>query len=375
MVGNCHASIPCLTVPPLSSLLFTNFLLMSQSRKRKLAQISEHRGSYSTGAQDAQLRETDPAIFIVAYEADVIRGSPAAAARALEIMIDEPTSGPQEIKAGDSSLGWEGSGNHTDDPGDACVDRCDDQLTVDALPPTITQPSVSTQPGSPSGCSDLPSDAEDTLLTAEEIEDFRREKRRKRIAQNREDRLRALQAREDEVIDPPEDEWGGSDEEPDEPQKSVMRRTATHILSSSNAAQLEMRILANHGADSRFAFLRGRWSRTWALIKAKIKKEAEEAKEKEEREKGLGRLMGYEGSDDEDSQSKSCKSTEGAGQVEQLVGSQAMEMEDSTVRGPAKVSADEDAVKEARRARAREWAKKRRASKAQELEGNNTKLD
>ena len=263
---------------------------------------------------------------------------------------------------------------------------------MDALPPTITQSSVSTQPGSPSGCSDLPSDAEDTLLTAEEIEDFRREKRRKRIAQNREDRLRALQAREDEVIDPPEDEWGGSDEEvclhwerntfadpslskPDEPQKSVMRRTATHILSSSNAAQLEMRILANHGADSRFAFLRGRWSRTWALIKAKIKKEAEEAKEKEEREKGLGRLMGYEGSDDEDSQSKSCKSTEGAGPVEQLVSSQAMEMEDSTVRGPAKVSADEDAVKEARRARAREWAKMRRASKAQELEGNNTKLD
>lgn len=45
------------------------------------------------------------------------------------------------------------------------------------------------------------------------------------------------------------------------------------MLSSPNPAQLEMRILANHGADKRFAFLRGRWSRTWRMIKEKARQE------------------------------------------------------------------------------------------------------
>lgn len=59
-----------------------------------------------------------------------------------------------------------------------------------------------------------------------------------------------------------------------------MHRTATHLLTSPNAAQLEMRILANHGADKRFAFLRGRWSRAWQITKARIKlgMEAEKAR-------------------------------------------------------------------------------------------------
>ncbi len=50
-----------------------------------------------------------------------------------------------------------------------------------------------------------------------------------------------------------------------------MHRTATHLLASPNRAQLELRILANHGADRRFAFLRGRWRRAWALAQAKAR--------------------------------------------------------------------------------------------------------
>lgn len=46
-----------------------------------------------------------------------------------------------------------------------------------------------------------------------------------------------------------------------------MKRTATAITRSPNPQQLEMRILANHGSDPRFAFLRGRWGRAWANIK------------------------------------------------------------------------------------------------------------
>lgn len=47
-----------------------------------------------------------------------------------------------------------------------------------------------------------------------------------------------------------------------------MERTAASIAKSPNPQQLEMRILANHGSDPRFAFLRGRWKQSWALIKS-----------------------------------------------------------------------------------------------------------
>jgi hypothetical protein len=91
--------------------------------------------------------------------------------------------------------------------------------------------------------------------------------------------------------------------QPDETQKELMRRTASHLASSPNPAQLEMRILANHGTDKRFAFLRGRWSRAWKTAKARIRIEQEEEKRKKERAEkdktGLGGLTGYGDSEDE----------------------------------------------------------------------------
>src|SRR5882757_696876 len=55
--------------------------------------------------------------------------------------------------------------------------------------------------------------------------------------------------------------------QPDEHQITLMRRTAAHITSSPNPEQLEMRILANHGNDTRFSFLRGRWKCAWIRLK------------------------------------------------------------------------------------------------------------
>ena len=78
-----------------------------------------------------------------------------------------------------------------------------------------------------------------------------------------------------------------------------MRRTATHVLSSPNPAQLEMRILANHGADARFAFLKGRWARAWRLAKAHAQLARAKAQEKAQGKVGLGGLAGYGGSDSE----------------------------------------------------------------------------
>lgn len=83
-----------------------------------------------------------------------------------------------------------------------------------------------------------------------------------------------------------------------------MRRTAAHILSSLNPAQLEMRILANHGADPRFAFLKGRWSRAWRTSKAHVraeKKEEEESRANVKASDGaLGGLAGYASDSDEE---------------------------------------------------------------------------
>lgn len=69
------------------------------------------------------------------------------------------------------------------------------------------------------GWSDLPSDTEDTFfLSPEEVEDYQRNKRRKRLEDSRNERLRALGEDDDEHIrvnstHREEDAWGGSDEE------------------------------------------------------------------------------------------------------------------------------------------------------------------
>jgi len=131
-----------------------------------------------------------------------------------------------------------------------------------------------------------------------------------------------------------------------------MRRTATHILSSPNPGQLEMRILANHGGDKRFAFLRGRWARTWKLEKEKAMTENAKKQTQTEERAGasLGVLADYGDSDEED-------------EVE--LGENAVlpleTKEDEAVVGHCVNANTDTVIKEARRARAREWAEKRRA--------------
>jgi len=85
---------------------------------------------------------------------------------------------------------------------------------LDTLPIIHSGPVVST-PNSPTGWSDLPSDAEDTFFLAPaEAEDYRREKRRRMIDRNREERLQAMRAEggEDDAHEETE-VWGESDEE------------------------------------------------------------------------------------------------------------------------------------------------------------------
>lgn len=99
-----------------------------------------------------------------------------------------------------------------------CHDRYDARLLLDALPdvPLPTATSVE-EPSSPGGWSDLPSDAEDTFFfSSQEVEDYRREKRRRIISEDRQARLRAIRSEvgdEEKVDADPREEWGGSDEE------------------------------------------------------------------------------------------------------------------------------------------------------------------
>lgn len=224
---------------------------------------------------------------------------------------------------------------------------------LDAVPEHASPSTSQPRSLSPTGWSDLPSDTEDTFFfTPHEIEDYRREKRRRLIDQNREDRLRAL-AETDESKQ--SDLWGGSDEEPDDAQSELMKRTALHLLSSPNPAQLEMRILANHGADKRFAFLRGRWSRAWRMAKERLRQEKLGQSAQSPRASwnvGLGGLAAYGDSDDEEESEN--------GETSPLeVGESSVTTLDSLQNCNVRL--------EARRARAREWAAQRRARQGQTL--------
>jgi hypothetical protein len=148
------------------------------------------------------------------------------------------------------------------------------------------------------GWSDLPSDAEDTFfLTPSETADLHRTKRMRHLDELRTARLRALSPLSCDDADDA-DPWGGSDEEvsrsllspkpkthsafiiyffaryqPDAAQTELMKRTAEHVVRATNDAQLRARILAHHGADARFAFLRGRWGRAWARAQMDVRRE------------------------------------------------------------------------------------------------------
>lgn len=147
-----------------------------------------------------------------------------------------------------------------------------------------------------------------------------------------------------------------------------MRRTATHLLSSPNAAQLEMRILANYGSDKRFAFLRGRWSRKWNLIKIKARARPEEEKDETEKleeikqkQAGLGLVVGY-GSDDDDDASEADNNTmEEPGTISE---DKDPAQHTPFVEHPDSTTEVEEAAKEARRKRAKEWAERRREMKS-----------
>lgn len=250
------------------------------------------------------------------------------------------------------------------------IDRFDARLLLVSVDDISSSgiPSSSTARHSPTpdvGWDDLPSDSEDTFfLTPNEVADYHRDKRLRMMEKGRQDRLRALAEEDGDTLEnePPEAQWGGSDEEvrssaflsslgytifkldvqPDEAQANLMSRTAAHIRDSPNPAQLEMRILANHGGDPRFAFLRGRWRRAWARMRQTPKIEPKGST--------IGVLAGYA------SDSEGSRESDGGGAGQPI----AVKVD---AIPPALEGSDEmERLKAERRARAKEWARRRRES-------------
>ncbi|KAJ7235105.1 hypothetical protein B0H12DRAFT_1142148 [Mycena haematopus] len=331
----------------------------SSSKKRK-----NRPGQVSSFVLDDVDIPPDPALFIQAYEADIIRG-PRAKQATDSLDPTQHLLNPGD-RAGPSGLiQWNSADSHNAPafPSDAddtfasssykavnkpvWVDRYDARLLLESLPKLNSTFS----PPSPTGWSDLPSDTEDTFFfSPREADDYRQEKRRKLMDQAREERLRARRAEDGESEE--EDIWGGSDEEvrfltvrnrsnifvqPDEAQRVLMERTAASVVSGRNPAQLEMRILANYGSDRRFAFLRGRWKAAWTAMKRKVEKD-QEAKPSGP-SAVLGNLADYGDSDGDDAE----------------VENEAPDLE---------VAPTPQTALAARRARAKAWVESRRASKS-----------
>jgi hypothetical protein len=124
-----------------------------------------------------------------------------------------------------------------------------------------------------------------------------------------------------------------------------------------------MRILANHGADKRFAFLRGRWGQSWKAIKAQTRMEMAKARVASSSKHVQGSLGGLEAYGDSDSDGDTVDEPVKEAKAEMRHSEGGTLSEGLTTQvGPSRES--EEAIQEARRARAKEWARKRRALEA-----------
>ncbi|KAI0252746.1 hypothetical protein BJV78DRAFT_266242 [Lactifluus subvellereus] len=93
-------------------------------RKRKYRQRSDTHNSQYDNPDSPSSPRADPTLFIVAHEADIIRGPQAArTADSLEVGINVDGKGGSRI--GDALIKWEGNGMDEDsERGDIWVDRC-----------------------------------------------------------------------------------------------------------------------------------------------------------------------------------------------------------------------------------------------------------
>ena len=139
---------------------------------------------------------------------------------------------------------WKGSSGHS-----ITTDRYDAIHLLSALP---AKPQFN-DAHDELGWSDLDSDYEDLFyMTNDEASQFLHRKAKHALEDSESLRLAQLESRSPPTPCVPDT----APPELSEAQFQLMAKTAKILASSSNASLLEMKILANHGADARFGFLR-----------------------------------------------------------------------------------------------------------------------
>ncbi|KAF6756636.1 hypothetical protein DFP72DRAFT_810249 [Ephemerocybe angulata] len=254
--------------------------------------------------------------------------------------------------------------------------RFDARLLLDSLAEleldedSNAEPSI--EPASPASStwSDFPEDSRETFfLSQTEIEDYHRIKRRRMMDEAHERRLKEREEEDRKAELDLANTNSDLDLEPSQETMLLMQRTANHLLSATNPAQLEMRIMANHGADQRFSFLRegGKWHQSWLEVKANAKAEMMLKEQQESEAKGIGGLAGY-GSDSDSNSSEEVVVEEGDAIPEP---SEPAPVEPDAPPPPLPQPTEEapvsdavpDELKEQRRTKAREWMLSRRKEK------------
>ncbi|CBQ70874.1 conserved hypothetical protein [Sporisorium reilianum SRZ2] len=145
------------------------------------------------------------------------------------------------------------------------TDRFDAVHLLSHIP---TKPCPTDDDADAAGWSDLDSDTEDLFyMTALEAATFAHQKAKTTLDAQRSVRLATLPS-----PSPPPPPSTKVAAVLSKAQFDLMQRTARAVASSSNASLLELKILANHGADARFAFLRNdagmqQWSAVWEALK------------------------------------------------------------------------------------------------------------
>ncbi|GAA6046465.1 hypothetical protein NBRC10513_001406 [Rhodotorula toruloides] len=254
--------------------------------------------------------------------------------------------------------------------------RTDRYDILHLLPSALTLPSPSSEPPqNPRGFTHLPSLHEDLFfLTPSERALVAHKERRRKMEKEREERVREVERLEREEEERVRRE-GGEDEEPDSTQLALMTRLHSTLSSSPNPSLLELRILANHSKDERFAFLRegGRWRSVWGEIRrgergvdGRRKEKAEEGKAEEAKKEGLAGLVGYGSDSDDEEQEEAGGRVEEDAERAEAAPAEAEATPDPPAMG-AGVNADDDAERRAKQAlkaeKAREWARKRREAR------------
>lgn len=147
------------------------------------------------------------------------------------------------------------------------TDRYD---AVHLLPQLPTKSKI-THKSDDTGWSDLDSDTEDLFfMTSDEAATFTHQKAKAALEAQHSARLNQLGPASFSTPPPPPPEEAS--DMLSEPRFELMQKTAKVVSSSTSASLLELKILANHGGDSRFAFLRKdggkqQWSRVWEALK------------------------------------------------------------------------------------------------------------